>query len=455
MPNKDFENFELRLVKLREESHEDFIVADTVFAEQFNSRLEDVFPRDVLWAKKYIAWSFAMTYVDQLHAWEAPDTLKIFKQVIPDVIRTLPLNRERQDLLSEHILQATHLSESLDSNFEKKDDISRDPFFALVEDFAANGDISKEEFIILKQSYSEQWNFLLALESLPKDIREMFHSHIEMTASTDYSSKKSEFESEFSDELNALKESWVNIDSVVIFVSRSYYKTPGKFKKFEHSKRRMRRTFKVALLRLLRAKLWCVDAQIYLDKFEAGEDFKDFFKLFFELLEVVSENPEGKEVFTLLNLDEDIQAEVFTAEENKQKILEGESMVMKIASLFSKWDASKDKQELADGMLDKFLDESTDIVGDDVYFNRQEEHSGVYAESTLAGEWVDEEEIDYDAMSPETAHEILKREFHKIEDKKRQAFLEWRYDDIDIYNDWLLWIQSKLEKLSQLLGWEI
>jgi hypothetical protein len=48
MPNKDFENFELRLVKLREESHEDFIVADTVFAEQFNSRLEDVFPRDVL-----------------------------------------------------------------------------------------------------------------------------------------------------------------------------------------------------------------------------------------------------------------------------------------------------------------------------------------------------------------------------------------------------------------------
>ena len=43
--------------------------------------------------------------------------------------------------------------------------------------------------------------------------------------------------------------------------------------------------------------------------------------MFFELLEVITENPEGKEVFALLKLDQDIQDEVFTAEENKQKIL--------------------------------------------------------------------------------------------------------------------------------------
>jgi hypothetical protein len=53
-------------------------------------------------------------------------------------------------------LQIGQLSESLQTYFEKKDDISRDPFFALVEDFSIDGDISKEEFLILQQSYEKQ-----------------------------------------------------------------------------------------------------------------------------------------------------------------------------------------------------------------------------------------------------------------------------------------------------------
>jgi hypothetical protein len=394
-----------------------------------------------------------MEYIDILHSSEKPDAWEVFKKSVSQVVETLPLSGEKKESLTQHILQASSLKHSLQDQFNNKEDISRDPFFALVEDLAVDGDISKEEFIILQQSYEVEWNFLRALESLPKNMREMFHSHINMALSTQHSSKKWEFEAEFSQELNTLKDSWINVESVVLFVSQSYYKTPGKFKKFEHPKRRMRRTFKIALLRLLRAKLWAVDARIYLDRFEAGEDFKDFFKLFFELLEVVAENPEGKEVFSLLNLDKDIQAEVFTAEENKQKILTGESLVMKIAGLFSAGDAHRDKQELEDGMLEKILDNTTDIVGEDIYFNREEENAGIYSESSQAREWDqdEEEEIDYDKMSPETAYEMLKHEFHKLEDTKRKAFLEWRYDDIDIYNDDLLDIQLKLEKLDKLI----
>lgn len=450
MPSKDFENFELRLKTLREESREDFDVAEKLFTDKYATRLDEIFPRDILGAKKAIAGRFVVSCLDN------PDRQDRFKSAVKATISTLPLSGERKESLSRHILQISELSESLHSYFEHSSDISRDPFFALVEDFSVDGIISKEEFTILQQGYEKEWNFLKALESLPKNIREMFHSHIYMTLSTQYNSKKGEFEAEFSNELNALKQNGMNVESVVVFVSRSYYKTPGKFKKFEHPKRRMKRTFKIALLRILRAKLWWVDAQIYLDRFEAGEDFNDFFRLFFELLEVVAENPEGKEVFTLLNLEENITAEVFTAEENKQKILQWESMVMKIASLFSTWDAHKEKQELEDGLLDKILDESTDIVWEDIYFNRDGENAGIYAESTgnieCEGE---EEEIDYDSMSPETAYEILKHKFHWIEDEKRQAFLEWRYDDIDDYNEWLLWVQSKLEKLSKLLDIEI
>jgi hypothetical protein len=69
------------------------------------------------------------------------------------VVETLPLSGEKKESLTQHILQASSLTHSLQDQFNNKEDISRDPFFALVEDLAVDGDISKEEFIILQQSY--------------------------------------------------------------------------------------------------------------------------------------------------------------------------------------------------------------------------------------------------------------------------------------------------------------
>jgi hypothetical protein len=46
--NKDFENFELKLVKLSEESLEDFNGAEKIFEEKYAQRLEEIFPRDIL-----------------------------------------------------------------------------------------------------------------------------------------------------------------------------------------------------------------------------------------------------------------------------------------------------------------------------------------------------------------------------------------------------------------------
>jgi hypothetical protein len=117
-----------------------------------------------------------------------------------------------------------------------------------------------------------------------------------------------------------------------------------------------------------------------LERFEAGENFEDFFMILFRLLEVINESPNKEEIYSILKLDEEIQDDVFTAEENKQKILAGESLVMKIASLFSKGDGKHDESDITDGLLDKILDESTDIVGEDVYFNREHENAGIYAQ---------------------------------------------------------------------------
>lgn len=454
MPNKEFENFELKLLKLREESLEYYDVAETKFNEIYKSRLEEIFPRDILGAKKGIAGSFIVNYVDQIQLWWTVDPKNIFEESVTYIISTLPLSLDRKKNLCENILSVSHLSESLQSYFIAKDDISRDPFFVLVEDFSMDWKISQEEFLLLQQSYESEWNFLKSLEVLPEYIKNMFHAHIEMTQDNNHNLKRGAFEWEFGSELTALRERGINIEPVVVFVSRYYYKTPGKYKKYENPKRRMRRTFKIALLQLLRIKLGNINAQIILERFEAGESFEDFFMSLFQLLEIIQEDPNGEEIYSILKLDEEIQDDVFTAEENKQKILAGESIVMKIASIFSRWEQNSEQKDLEDGLLDKILDENTDIVWDDIYFNREHENAGVYADGEEKTQQ-DEDETDYDSISPEVAYEMLQHEFQKLEEQKRSAFLSWEYDEIDIFNEKLLNIESKLWKLCKVLWIEI
>lgn len=421
------------------------------FDEKYTHHLEEIFPRDVLWAKKNIKGQFILLYADNIHTQSFSGEKDIFQESARRVAVTLPLSRERQKSLLAHIFDLRELSKAQEQFFHKNDDISRDPFFALVEDFSLDGDISKEEFLLLQESYDSKKDFIAALDGLPENIRNLFHSHIELALSHEHSEKRSEFESEYSQELAALKKRGMNIEPVVVFVSRNYYKTPGKYRKYEHPKRRLRRTFKLALLKLLRVKLWNIDAENILRRFEEWELFEDYFMILFKLLEVIDENPDGEEIYNILDIEEETQAVVHDAEQTKEKILKGESIITQIASLFSKAESGEQEAELEDGILDKLLDESTDIVGDTVYFNREEdEMAGVYAEGS--NEIQEDEEENYENMSPHAAHEMLSHEFHKIEEEKRLAFAEGRYDDIDIYNDKLITIQSKLEKLVKVLG---
>lgn len=449
MLSRDFENFELRLMKLREESLEDFEAAEKIFDENYQKHLQEIFPRDILGAKKYIAGCFEIEYVDILHTWKTPEKRDVFERSVLKVIESLPLSTERKHELSKNILTMSDVSETMQSYFASKDDISRDPFFALVEDFSMDGDISKEEFILLQENYTREKDFLKALESLPSHIRNMFHSHIEKVLSHEDTSKREAFEWEYHKELAALKKRWLNTTPVVVFVSRCYYKSPGKLKKSEHPRRRLRRTFKIALLKLLRAKLGNIDAELMLRRFEEGEYFEDFFMLLFKLLEVINENPDGEEVFSTLKLLDDTEGWVLEAEATKQKILDGEKVSANIANLMGETDS-----DMQEGILEKILDEGTHFIGDEIHFAHNQEEvdmAWIYAETTNVQESEKDEDIDYENMSPQTAYEMLKHQFQKIEEEKRKSFLEGDYDKIDTYNEQLLSIQSKLEKLSKLL----
>ncbi len=443
--NKDFENFELKLVKLREESWEIFEDAERNFDEQYKAKLEHIFPRDILWAKKYISWLFSIAYVNDVQTWNDVNIWDIFKDSVEKTVSSLPLSSSDKKTLSENILWVSRKEVLIWASRE----LSQDPLFPLIEDLASEEHISKEEFLLFEKEYKKHSNFIKSLEVLPSSVRNIFHKHLEYILSDNHQEKQEEFHSEYHQELQTLEHKGYNIEAVMVFVSRSYYKSPGKLRKYEHPKRRMRRTFKIALLKLLRTKLWNVQASILLERFESGEYFEDFFLLIFELLEIINENPDGEEVFSTLKLDDDTESLVHKAEVTKEKILNGEKITANISSLIGETDSHMEWW-----VLEKILDEDTDLVGDELHFAREDDKAGIYAQNTENPEQ-EEEEDEYENMSPEIAYELLKKQFQDVEQEKRSAFLEGRYDDIDVYNDSLITLESKLEKLTKLLGVEL
>jgi hypothetical protein len=77
-----------------------------------------------------------IAHVDAKHSSAQIDARAIFESSVGKVVQSLALSSERKESLKNNILKTSNLSESLQSYFAAKDDISRDPFFALVEDFS-------------------------------------------------------------------------------------------------------------------------------------------------------------------------------------------------------------------------------------------------------------------------------------------------------------------------------
>lgn len=209
----------------------------------------------------------------------------------------------------------------------------------------------------------------------------------------------------------------------------------------------------MALLRLLRAKLGNIDAEIIIKRFEDGEGFDDYFLLLFQLLEVIDENPDGEEVYHILKLEEDAEKLVYTAEETKKKILEGEKLTANISKLIGETDA-----ELEQWILGKILDDDTHFHGEEILFGHGDtEIAWVYAESQKKDE-DDEDELEDIIDEGDTLrgnYERLKEYFTQVDEEKRKAFWEWNYDIIDTLNEKLMRIQSRIEKIWKLLGEEL
>lgn len=76
-----------------------------------------------------------------------------------------------------------------------------------------------------------------------------------------------------------------------------------------------------------------------MQRFENCRNFEDFFRLLYELFDILEENPQKEEIYQVLSDETSLKSLVFTAEKTQEKILAGESIIARISQLFSHHDA--------------------------------------------------------------------------------------------------------------------
>jgi len=453
MLSKDFENLELRLQKIREESEDIFRASEEAYREAFEGLMERVFPRDILGVKKTVAALWQIDYADAVKDGKEPDSMRIFDTNIWKVIATLPLQAENKQELHHSLKSVANIPAPLRERYFGKDTFKRDPLFPIIEWLLNEWDISPEEYTIIEDSYLQFWNILDAISSLPENIRNMVHEDVSAYSHGSEWEKEEMFHGEYYKELDTLHGAGYDIFPVRRFLAKSYFKNPGRLRKRESYDRRLRRTFKMALLRILKMRFGSIDAEKLMQEFDQCETFQEMFLLIYRLFEVLGENDENKESFQLLEESFIIEKIVFTAEETKEKILEWEKITADISSLIGDTDA-----ELEEGVLERILDDDTHFHGDEILFSHWEDDEDMawaYSEASRGEEAEDEEEQEIiqwgDTLSGK--YQALKEHFHKVDEDKRKAFLEWEYDKVDEINQRLVSVQSKIEKIAKLL-WE-
>jgi len=444
--SKDFENYELRMKKLSLESRELFEKSKKIFEDEYEQALNTLLPDDILGTKKSIALVFTIEHSENLASWTETSNEDILKKSIIKVCNSLPLNGDIKNILAHSLLSQVNGKSLNSSQVLPQSNIQRDPLFPILEDIFKDWQISGEEFLLLQHHYNKHSSFTDSLESISSTSKKAVKWEIGELSATNFSERKELFESEFSVPIQNLKKRGYKVAPVISFVSKSYYKPKNRFEK---DKNRLRRTWKIALLKMLWIRFWSFDIESVLQQFDNCESFEDFFLLFYKLFEIIGEDDEAQTSFHAKEEKELVTSILEDADQKKEKILKWEKATANISSIISETD-----WQLEEWMLEKILESWTHFIGSDIHFWHEDDMAWIYAEDNER-EDEDEEEDEKEQIDPwntlEWNYEKLKEYFFELDDLKRQAFASWDYDEIDRINDKLIRLESQLIKIWKLL----
>ncbi len=495
------ENLEIKLKNAKQENSEVFEQVEKDYNEKYRGFVESFFKTDVLGAKKTISALFQLEYFNSFSCKDKNACkvdkgmmIKSLDKALEKWLKILPLKLEQKEQLKSQILLLSNKKEKFSEIFEKNTDFSRDFNYPVLEDLISQKVLSKSDMLSIYSNYQNTKDIRLSLWKLSAEKREIVTSYFYNLNSTKREEKVSNFSEEFSSEIKNLHTQfdWPIVDWVVSFVGRNFFKMKPYKKKIESKKLRLRRTFKIALLKLLRIKYSWFNVEKLLKQIDSLDDFESMFRLIQKLIEIIPENSELLEKYSVQEEVDEVEETIIEAEGNKEKILAWEEITIKASKIMSETEQKLDRK-----LLDKILDEDTDIVGGEVKFRKNANNSSADTSKSspklssrrgirqnwwnlldwwgtmkinawiltnplltspqgrgIAQESEEDEEEFLEEWDLEQIYQELKLEYNLAEKKKQWIFASGDFDLLDEINEEILWLMVKLEKVSVLMGEE-
>jgi len=435
--NTGVENLEIKLQNARIENFEKFEKIEKSYNKNYKKFINNFFKTNLLWTKKTI-WA-----IFQLEKFNWKSSIESLNIALEKWFKILPIWLDKKEILKNKIISLEKNKLNFWEIFREKTDFWKDKNYPILESLFEWKVLNNSEMILVFSNYEKEWDIRLSLNWLKKEKKDIIKKYFYELNSTKKESRIENFSEEYSSEIRLLENKYSSniVNWVVKFVWRNFFKMKPYKKNIESNKLRLRRTFKIALLKLLRIKYSWFNIDELIKKIDSMQDFESMFKLIIKLIDIIPENNELLEKFSLKEEVDNIDEVITEAESNKEKILFLEESTIKICEIIDKGDKKLEKK-----ILEKILDEDTNIIWEDMIFREEKGQNIMDLFHTKGRKKSDDEEEDL-----EEVYKKLKIQFNLLEKKKQKLFASWDFDSLDSINDEILKIMIKLEKIEMII----
>ncbi|MDQ7008806.1 MAG: hypothetical protein Q9M94_00765, partial [Candidatus Gracilibacteria bacterium] len=469
MNKNSLENLEIKLINARVENEKAFEKFEKLYKDNYKDFLEGFFKTDILGVKKLISTIF------QLESLNGKNNSDAFRISIEKGLTILPLNTEKKEKVKNKILKLENKRSNILDIFIKNSDIKKDKDFPIIESLLERKILDNSDFILLSSEFNKKGSIKLSIDLLDKNKKDLIKKYLYLAHPNKKEENIKSFKVEYNSEIKKIEKKYPQniIDGVVKYVGRNFFKMKPYKKNIESRKLRLKRTFKIALLKLLRIKYSGFNIEELINKINSMQDFESMFRLIMKLIDIIPENSELLEKFIIAEDIDEIEENISEAEKNKEKILSGENSTIKICELLDASEKKLDKK-----LLDKILDDDISIVGNKIITRKKEKinrtgdgnnvgnlldggnikiiNAGILEQNNILDDdnntEEDEEELEELTIQDlEIIYNEIKLDFSILDKEKLKYLISDDYENLEITIDKIIKVQIKLEKIEKLI----
>lgn len=443
------ENLELKLSQTRLENSEKLDKYELEYKKEYSDFFDTIFQNDNLWFKRYISVNFQLKKLN--NPWKA--NKELLEKSINEALEILPITKEKKEILKTKLFFLEKDKQKIDKIFIKNSNLFYNKNFPILEWLEKAWFLTQDDILKVSLKFKETSNFLDSIYILDNNKFELIKSNYFDLNDTNSKDRIDNFENDFSSEIKESQNIRI-YPKVIKLIWKNYFKLRLK-NKVESKKERLRRTFKILFLKLYRLKYSWIDITSVLKKIDTLDDLDSFINLLIKFFEQLKQNPNLQKDYIVSDEIDEI-SEIWTqAEENKDKLLFWEEKTLEISKILEKNDKT-----IEESSLEEIMWEDVDLVWNK-FIKRTTLDDNSLQQKIWINTWVlydwnyqiedEEEELEKEEIDLEEYYDELKKQFDELEQKKKNMFLVWNYDNIDIINEELLELLVKLEKIWTLL----